>query len=195
MKNERVTIGLDLGGRRHTYCAVDSRGKIVKQGSIVSTRNELAVLARSFSGAVAVMEAGMQSPWVSRFLQSQGLRVIVANPRKVRAIYQNERKSDERDAEMLARIGRVDARLLHPIEHGSEQAQQDMFQIKLRDALVRSRVALINSIRFTLKSLGYAITNPSSQRFSQGGHGGGARRMPRNDRAGGADARRVDRAD
>jgi hypothetical protein len=38
-------------------------------------------------------------------------------------------------------------------------------KIKLRDALVRSRVALINSIRFTLKSLGHTISNPSSQRF------------------------------
>ena len=80
------------------------------------------------------MEAGMQSPWVSRFLSNQGLKVIVANPRKVRAIYQSERKSDDRDAEMLARLGRMDVKLLHPIEHGSEQAQQDMLQVKLRNA-------------------------------------------------------------
>ena len=33
--------------------------------------------------------------------------MIVSNPRKVRAIYQHERKSDWRDALMLARIGRM----------------------------------------------------------------------------------------
>jgi len=51
---------------------------------------------------------------VSRFLSSHGLKVIVANPRKVRAIYESERKSDARDAEMLARLGRMDVKLLHP---------------------------------------------------------------------------------
>jgi transposase len=54
------------------------------------------------------MEAGMHSPWVSRFLQELGLRVIVANPRKTKAIYQNERKSDRRDAMMLARLARIE---------------------------------------------------------------------------------------
>jgi transposase len=36
---------------------------------------------------------------------------------------------------------------------------------KLRDSLVRARVALINSVRFTLKSLGYAVRNSSSESF------------------------------
>ncbi|PYL72359.1 MAG: hypothetical protein DMF26_16820 [Verrucomicrobia bacterium] len=43
--------------------------------------------------------------------------------------------------------------------------QQDLLRIKLRDSLVRARVALINSVRFSLKSLGYAVGNPSSERF------------------------------
>ena len=91
--------------------------------------------------------------------------MIVSNPRKVRAIYQQERKSDRRDALMLARIGRMDRALLYPVRHGSEEAQQDLLRIKLRDSLVRARVALINSVRFSLKSLGYGVSNPSSERF------------------------------
>ena len=63
------------------------------------------------------MEVGSHSPWISRFLKDLGHDVIVANPRKLRAIYTNERKSDECDAEMLARLGRVDPKLLHPIAH------------------------------------------------------------------------------
>src|SRR4029453_16696911 len=122
-------------------------------------------MARSYPGATAVMEAGTHSPWVSRFLQELGLRVIVANPRKTREIYQNERKRDRRDARGWARLARMDPTLLHPIEHGSQEAQQDMLQLKLRDSLVRARVALINAVRFTLKSLGYAVSNPSSERF------------------------------
>jgi transposase len=91
--------------------------------------------------------------------------VIVSNPRKTRAIYQHERKSDRRDALMLARIARMEPALLYPVRHGSEEAQQDLLRIKLRDSLVRARVGLINSLRFTLKSLGYTIANPSTERF------------------------------
>lgn len=159
------TIGLDLGDKKHAFCVLDAKGGIAGQGSLVNERPALAELAAKHPGAKVVMEAGSHSPWVSRFLESQGMKVIVANPRKVRAIYQNERKSDDRDAEMLARIGRMDERLLHPVKHGSEQAQNDLVRIKLRDALVRTRVGLINSIRFTLKSLGHKISSPSSERF------------------------------
>ena len=43
------------------------------------------------------------------------------------------------------------------MRHGSEQAQQVLLWIKLRDSLVRARLSLINSVRFSLKSLGYAV--------------------------------------
>ncbi len=94
-------------------------------------------------GALVVMEMGMQSPWISRFFTDLGHRVLVANPRKVRAIYQNDRKCDRKDAAMLAKLARADETLLAPIEHGTEQAQLDLLQVKLRDNLVRQRVDVI----------------------------------------------------
>src|SRR5260370_2102898 len=111
------------------------------------------------------MEAGGHNPWISRFLEALGWRVVVANPRKLRAIYQHERKSDQGDALMLALIGRIGLGLLYTVRHGTADAQQDLLRIKLRDSLVRARVAVINSVRFTLKSLGYTVRNPSSERF------------------------------
>ena len=52
----------------------------------------------------------------------------------------SDRKSDENDARMLARL---DVSLLYPVQHGSEKAQRDLLQIKLRDTLVRQRVDTI----------------------------------------------------
>ena len=158
-------MGLDLGERRHRFCALNQRGEVVEEGSVANDRVSLSRLSGRYRGALAVMEAGAHSPWVSRYLGELGWEVIVSNPRKVRAIYQQERKSDQRDALMLARIGRMDRALLYPIRHGSERAQEDLLRIKLRDSLVRARVALINSVRFSLKSLGYPVGNPSSERF------------------------------
>src|SRR5437899_2553738 len=159
------TVGLDLGERRHRFCVLNGKGEVVEEAILSNDRASLARLTARYRGALAVMEAGAHSPWVSRYLEGLGWEVIVSNPRKVRAIYQHERKSDRRDALMLARIGRMDRALLYPVRHGSEEAQQDLLRIKLRDSLVHARVALINSVRFSLKSLGYAVSNPSSERF------------------------------
>lgn len=164
-KDKHVTIGLDLGERQLRFCVLGSGAEVVEEGTLGNERASLARLTSRYPGALAVMEAGAHSPWVSRYPEGLGWEVIVSNPRKVRAIYQHERKSDQRDALMLARIGRMDRALLYPVRHGSEQAQQDLLRIKLRDSLVRARVALINSIRFSLKSLGYQVGNPSSERF------------------------------
>jgi transposase len=161
----QVTIGLDLGDHRHRFCVLDKEGGLLEEGSVFNDRVELGGLVGRYAGGLVVVEAGCHSPWISRYLQEQGSRVLIANPRKLRAIYQHERKSDRRDAQMLARIGRLDPALLYPVKHGSEEAQQDLLRIKLRDSLVRARVAVINSVRFTLKSLGYTVGNPSSERF------------------------------
>jgi transposase len=164
-KSDNITIGLDLGDRRHRFCVLDQKGEVVEEGSLNNDRVSLAGLSARYQGGLVVMEAGTHSPWISRYLEGLGFEVIVSNPRKVRAIYQHERKSDQRDALMLARIGRMDRALLYPVRHCSEEAQQDLLRIKLRDSLVRARVSLINSVRFSLKSLGYTVRNPSSERF------------------------------
>lgn len=159
------TLGLDLGDRRHHLCALDAAGQILRDGPLPNTRPALAQLLHDFPGATVALEAGTHSPWISRFLQAQGATVIVANPRKLHAISRHERKCDRRDAQMLARLARVDPALLHPLQHGPAQAQHDLLGLKLRDALVRTRVSLINAVRFTLKSLGYPVRNPSSESF------------------------------
>ena len=60
---------------------------------------------------------------------------------------------------MLARLARADPKLLSPIRHRSEAAQRALVRLKVREALVRSRVNLINSVRFLLKSLGVFISS------------------------------------
>jgi transposase len=148
-QKKRVTIGLDLGERRHRFCVLSGGGgEVVEEGSVPNERVALSRLAGRYPGALVAMEAGCHSPWISRYLEQLRCEVIVSNPRKVRAIYEHERKSDRRDALMLARSARMEPALLYPVRHGSEEAQQDLLRIKLRDSLVRARVGVINAIRF-----------------------------------------------
>jgi transposase len=160
MNTNKLTIGLDLGDRKHTYCVLSASGKILAEASLTNTREVLTAFAARYPQATIIMETGTHSPWVSRLFQACGHPVIVANARKVRAISQNQTKSDEEDARMLARLGRVDPALLSPIQHRSEKGQRALVRLKVREALVRARVNQMNSVRFLLKSLG--LTVPAS---------------------------------
>ncbi len=113
------------------------------------------------------MEVGTHSPWVSRLIEQQGCSCLVANARKLRAIYSNVRKCDELDARMLAKLARVDPDLLSPIKHGSEERQLHRLAITLRDSLVRQRVNIIGTIRFSLKSLGVRLPGCSTPYFAK----------------------------
>jgi transposase len=157
---KKLTIGMDLGDRHHHVCVLDAAGEVIAEEAIVNTREVVAAYCARYRGATVVMETGTHSPWVSRLVASLGHPVIVANARKVRAITESQTKCDREDAQMLARLGRADPKLLSPVQHRSEGAQRALVRLKVREALVRSRVNAVNSVRFLLKSLGVFV--PSS---------------------------------
>jgi transposase len=149
-----TTVGLDLGDRTIQACFVDHHGEIVEESRLKATE---AALRRRFSGDPRyriVLEAGSHSPWISRLLVDLGHEVYIANPRRLRAIYENENKSDRVDAQYLARIGRLDPALLYPLRHRSLETQADLAVLRSRAALVRARATLVNHVRGTVKSVG-----------------------------------------
>ena len=46
---KRITIGLDLGDRRHTFCVLDETGKVAREGTLGNTREELATIGAKLS--------------------------------------------------------------------------------------------------------------------------------------------------
>ena len=81
-------------------------------------------------------------------------KVIVANARRVRLIGESRKKDDRLDAQTLARLARIDPKLLCPVKHRSAQAQADLTVIRARAGLVRARTALVNTVRGLAKSYG-----------------------------------------
>ena len=100
------------------------------------------------------LEIGTHSPWISRLLRELGHEVIVANARKVRLIGESRKKDDRLDAQMLARLARIDPELLYPVKHRSAQSQADLTVIRARAGLVRALTGLVNSARGLAKSYG-----------------------------------------
>lgn len=44
-----ITLGLDLGNRRHSYCVLDTEGEILAEDQLVNIRECLEALSRRFS--------------------------------------------------------------------------------------------------------------------------------------------------
>jgi transposase len=160
-----LTIGVDLGDRYSYFCVLDASGEIVEDGRVTTSPAGLSRRFRSYPPSRVALEVGTHSPWVSRLLEELGHEVLVADARKLRAIYSNEMKSDSVDAQMLARIARLDPRLLSPIRHRCRTFQADLAVVRSRDALVRSRTQLINHVRGTLKAYGVRLRKCSTRSF------------------------------
>lgn len=58
---------------------------------------------------------------------------------------------------MLARLARVDPKLLSPIVHRKQEIYPDIIQLKARDLLVKNRTRLMNAVRGILKSAGLRV--------------------------------------
>lgn len=163
----RWTVGLDVGDKWCHIAVVDRGGKLVEKSRVPT---EADALRERFDASKknrlrVILEAGPHSHWISRLLEEEGHEVIVANPRRLRMIYDSDSKSDDADAEALARLGRLDPSLLRPIKHRSLKSQSDLTVIRSRDALVKARTQLVNHVRGVAKSFGVSLKKCSTESF------------------------------
>jgi transposase len=160
-----VTIGIDLGDRFSQFIALDGHGELVSQDRVPTTAEAFENKFGTIGSKVIAIETGTHSSWVCRLLRRFGHRVSVANSRRLRLIYENRSKNDKADAEYLARLVRVDPKLLSPIEHRDQAAQQVVTLLRSRDMLVKTRSRLITHVRGTVKSFGLRVPQCSAEAF------------------------------
>ena len=158
-----TTMGLDLGDRRSHLCCLDSDRKVCHRQAISMTQKAVrSAFGRFPKGTLVAMEVGTHSPWVSRLLEDLGLEVIVADARQIKLITQSRKKTDRRDAELLARLAASDRELLRPIKHRGEIAQLATTMLRARETFVKSRTEIVNAVRGMLKSHGYRLKSGST---------------------------------
>jgi transposase len=161
-----MTAGLDLGDKYSYLCLIDQQsGEVIEEGRLRTTPETLRGRFASERPLRIAIEAGTHSPWVSRVLEGCGHEVLVANARKLKLIYANKRKTDELDAENLARVARLDPKLLYPLKHRSEDSQAHMAIIRSRQALVGCRTQLVNHVRGAVKSFGGRLPKCPARSF------------------------------
>jgi transposase len=161
-----MTAGLDLGDKYSYLCLLDQHsGEVLEEGRLHTTPEALRRRFASEPSLRIAIETGTHSPWVSRLLKECGHEVLVANARKLRLIYSNKRKTDEVDAENLARLARLDPKLLYPVAHRGEDSQAHMAIVRSRQALVDCRTQLVNHVRGAVKSFGARLPKCPARSF------------------------------
>lgn len=131
--------GIDVHAKTSELCEVSGQGKVMRRESFRSTP---AAYRRRFEGiarARVVLEAGGSTPWIARLLEGLGHEVVVVNPRRLRLIAESTLKCDRVDAEILARLSRIDLELLRPVYQRSPEGQLLRTQLRVRSSLVKAR--------------------------------------------------------
>ena len=163
---DRLTVGVDLGDRWSHYCILGLEGETLSEGQLRTKQQDFAEFFQALLAARVVLEVGTHSGWVQEIISRYGHEVLVANPRLMEGPKRRKRKNDRIDADRLARLGRVDPKSLHPMQHRSREVRQDLVMLRARDALVAARTELINATRGLVKSMGARLPRCSSPSFA-----------------------------
>jgi transposase len=161
-------IGLDLGKDTSTSAVLDATGRVIERESLEMSRRALHRYFLQKQGARLLLEVGCESAWVSRVAEAAGMEVRCVNPRKLKMVAETTLKTDELDAEVLARLCRIssmDESLLPSVRHRSEITQLERSVLVIRANMVRARTLFINTARGLARTAGYPLPSCAARTF------------------------------
>lgn len=145
-------VGLDVHRRSISYCVLWPDGKLVREGKVASTREDLAAWARTIPGPwCGGLEATICSHWMYWHLKPYAAEMKMGQPARLKAISEAKRKNDTVDARTLANLLRCD--LFPGCYVLSPEHEKLRRQLRYRSFLVRIEVMLKN------KAAGLLIEN------------------------------------
>jgi len=163
--DEVLSIGIDVSDKKSQICVLSASGEVLEETKIATTKEAIHHYFGRLEPSLVTLETGTHSTWMERLLTELGHWPIVAHARELELITKSYAKTDKRDAEILARLRRADERLLKPVVHRDEVAQLYMTLVVSRDAMVRARTMLVNSLRGSVKYHGGRLRKSSAQAF------------------------------
>ena len=148
-------VGLDTHKEFIQACFVNDEGKKIKEERYANAPIGLNKLCAAAQGNKCVLEASTSCITVYDALQTNGIRVRVANPLRIKAIASAKLKTDKVDAHMLAQLERAD---LIPEAHLPNKFTREMRE------LVRQHVSITNE-RTDIKNQIHALLSKNGIRL------------------------------
>jgi transposase len=158
-----IFIGLDVHSKETFYCAQDEDGNTIAEDSVATTEKGIAFMLerlKAAAGTELALETGAQAVWMSRLLESQGMRPRVIDAREVRAKARRRgQKSDRRDAfDLCDGLRRGIYVSIVWVPPGHVQRLREV--LSRRRHFVRQATAQVNAAKFLLRTRGIHRTGP-----------------------------------
>jgi transposase len=160
-----LLVGIDVGSDWSVICFLDEDGNVIEMSRMSSTSVALEKIFGGLPAMRIVFESGGHANWMRRRLVALGHEVTVADPRRLKLLWDSHSKDDKRDARFLAEVLLYCPQMLHAVEPRSLESEQNRALLRLRASLVEARVKLINSVRGVLKSFGERLPSSTSEAF------------------------------
>ena len=158
-------VAIDLGGRESQICIRDATGQVVHEGRYATVDLERVLAGRGPSRVV--METCAESYAVAAAAQRAGHEVRVVPGTLVRTLGVGARrlKTDRRDAQVLSEVSsRIDLPTVHL---RSVRSRERKTLCSMRQALVRSRTQMVNTVRGYLRLQLVRVRSGSVESFTE----------------------------
>lgn len=142
MFSERTSVGLDVHARSVVAAAIDTTTGEVFRARLVPSHEQICGWVGELPGPVAVTyEAGPTGFGLSRVLNADGVRCVVAAPSKLQRPSGDRVKTDARDAMHLAKLLRLDEITAVVVPSVEQEAARDLVRARedARGDLMRAR--------------------------------------------------------
>ena len=154
-------LGMDVHFKRTSICALDENGKELLSREVKGPWPEVIaeverIRDRSLDRVAVCFEASCASGFLHDRMRKVASRVVVANPSRVRLIFQSKRKNDRIDAKKLATLLFLDQVPSAYIPGYHVRAWRQT--IEYRSRLIAKRTRVKNEIRALLR--GHGLPSP-----------------------------------
>lgn len=158
--NQSYYAGLDAHQARVVAAVVDKQGVVVHRASVPTTEpgrllDTLGPYHSSTHPLAVVVESCPFWPWLYDLLVPRGIVFQLAHAQELEAIAKAARKSDQRDAALLARM--LAGGLIPPAYPKAPGQREQACLLRHRAALVRHRTMLANRIHSQLHAVGLTL--------------------------------------
>lgn len=147
---------LDSSLETTAICVVDGRGRIVKEAVCATSPAAIFQVLEGFAPGLGRigLETGAQSAWLYEGLRARDLPVVVIDAVHASAMLKGgfRNKTDRNDARGLADMMRVNK--YRPVWVKSRAGRQGRALLAAREQLVKTRTALVNSLKGLLRGAG-----------------------------------------
>jgi transposase len=145
-------IAIDLGSRESQICVRNEKGEILEERRYATSRLR-SYLAKRAPGGRVLLESSAEAFKVADWARESGHHAQVVPASLVRVLGIGERglKNDQRDARKLSEM---DCRMDVPAIHVPSQLRREhQTRVTAREALVKARTKLVNTVRSFLRML------------------------------------------